>query len=110
MKPGVWWSVASSARRPAVIITVTFPETGLKVTPWHPIRMNNSWCFPGMHAEAREEPCEAVYSFLLEAEDHVSMIINDVECITLAHGIKDDPVAFHPYFGSSLPEMLTRST
>ena len=28
------------------------------------------------------------------------MIINGIECITLAHGIEGDPVASHPYFGS----------
>merc|ERR1711998_34905 len=71
---------------------VTIPEAGLKVTPWHPIRINNSWCFPSDRADAKEEPCEAVYSFLLESEEHVSMNINGIECITLAHGIEGDPV------------------
>ena len=39
-------------------------------------------------------------SFLLEEETHCSMVINGEECITLAHGIENDPVASHTYYGS----------
>jgi len=28
------------------------------------------------------------------------MLVNGIECITLGHGIKNDPVASHSYFGS----------
>jgi hypothetical protein len=79
---------------------VTLPESGLKVTEWHPIRRNGTWCFPACLKDAKEEDCIAVYSFLLEEETHCSMVINGEECITLAHGIENDPVASHTYYGS----------
>ena len=28
------------------------------------------------------------------------MLINDIECITLAHGITEDEVATHPFYGT----------
>lgn len=79
---------------------VTLSGSGLKVTEWHPIRQQGTWCFPVNLKDARDEECDAVYSFLLEEETHCSMIINGEECITLAHGIEKDPVASHEYFGS----------
>jgi len=37
-----------------------------------------------------------VYNFILE-HSHV-LIVNDMQCVTLGHGIKD---AFHPFYGTS---------
>lgn len=79
---------------------VTLPKSGLKVTEWHPVRRGGSWCFPASLGKACEERCDAVYSFLLEEETHCSMMINGEEVITLAHGIENDPVASHAYYGS----------
>ena len=70
----------------------------LLVTPWHPINING-WTFPIANGIPSLYDYEAVYSFLLE-EGHVSMIIENVECITFAHGIENDPVASHPFFGT----------
>lgn len=71
----------------------------LIVTPWHPIFHNGKWCFPAQLKERDVHDCEAVYSFLLE--DNVeSMLIENVLCITLAHGIKNDSVAEHPFYGT----------
>jgi hypothetical protein len=70
----------------------------LIVTPWHPIKRNR-WLFPIQLFKSETLPCEAVYSFLLE-ENVVSMIIEEEECITLAHGIQDDVVAEHPFYGT----------
>jgi len=70
----------------------------LIVTPWHPIRRNR-WVFPIQLAKSETLPCEAVYSFLLE-ENAVSMVIEGEECITLAHGIQDDIVAKHAFYGT----------
>lgn len=82
---------------------------GLKVTPYHPVRQDGKWHFPCDLGIPEILPCHAVYSFVLD-NNHV-MIINGVECITLAHGFKDDPVVEHPYFGTDavledLREML----
>jgi hypothetical protein len=75
-------------------------DNGLKSTPYHPIRLNGSWVFPkDVKPITKDASCHAVYSFVLENRES-SMIINDVECITLAHGITGDPVASHPYFST----------
>eukprot|EP00211_Chloroparvula_japonica_P003707 CAMPEP_0119125336 /NCGR_PEP_ID=MMETSP1310-20130426/4648_1 /TAXON_ID=464262 /ORGANISM="Genus nov. species nov., Strain RCC2339" /LENGTH=774 /DNA_ID=CAMNT_0007115395 /DNA_START=27 /DNA_END=2351 /DNA_ORIENTATION=- len=72
----------------------------LLVTEFHPIRIEGTWHFPVDLAPARERECEAVYSFVLE-DQHV-MVIEDVECVGLGHGIPAsvDPVVAHPYLGT----------
>jgi len=72
-------------------------QGGLLVTPWHPVRIGNVWKFPANIGVPKERDCPAVYNFVLES-GHV-MIINDTECVTLGHGLKDSVVA-HDYFGS----------
>ena len=74
-------------------------EDGLLVTKWHPVRINGEWKFPTNLALAEVRVCSAVYSFLLETDDEHVMIINNIECIALAHNI-DEPVANHSYFGT----------
>ena len=85
---------------------------GLKLTPWHPIKLQDKWTFPCdvNAAEVKEQPCDAVYSFLVEypvttiekkQNRYASeMIISGIRCLTLAHGIKGDLVASHPFFGT----------
>lgn len=75
-------------------------EDGLLITKWHPVRINGEWKFPGNICRASERTCPAVYSFLLETDDEHVIIINNIECITLAHNI-DVPVAKHKYFGTN---------
>eukprot|EP01114_Cavostelium_apophysatum_P023812 TRINITY_DN908_c0_g1_i1.p1 TRINITY_DN908_c0_g1~~TRINITY_DN908_c0_g1_i1.p1 ORF type:complete len:832 (+),score=277.31 TRINITY_DN908_c0_g1_i1:122-2497(+) len=72
---------------------------GLLVTPYHPVRIQGKWTFPCDLAAPSERNCAAIYSFLLK-EHHV-MIINGVECVSLAHGIEGDAVVSHPYFGTN---------
>ena len=74
-------------------------KDGLEITPYHPIRMENKWYFPCDLQTPVNTKCDAVYSFVLDC--HHSMIINDIECVTLGHDFKEDVVA-HPYFGSQL--------
>jgi hypothetical protein len=94
-------------------------ENGLLVTPWHPLNIDGRWTFPADHGETVLYPTEAVYSFLLGPEmildletnrileystDHMgrgqSMLINNMVCITLGHGIENDPVATHSFYGT----------
>lgn len=75
---------------------------GLVVTCWHPVKDTNEWKFPGqlagaIHSKAMD--CSAVYSFVLE-DCQESMTINGVECVCLGHGILQDPVASHAFFGT----------
>jgi len=70
----------------------------LKITPWHPIRVNGQFCFPHTLTNVYEKQCPAVYSFLLDCGH--TMLINGIECVTLAHGFQDSVVQ-HEYFGTS---------
>jgi Mg-chelatase subunit ChlD len=71
----------------------------LMATPWHPVMYEGRWTFPNDIGTAEEYPCDAVFSFLLEP-GFQDMYIEDVPCITLAHGIEQDPVATHEFYGS----------
>jgi len=73
-------------------------EGGLKVTPYHPVRVNGKWNFPCTLSTPKETLCPAVYSFVL-VENHV-VVINGIECVTLGHGFTGDAVIAHPYFGT----------
>lgn len=83
---------------------VCFKDSGLLVTPWHPISIDNHWVFPIDIASCASYECDFVYSLLVLHDDGInyasSVVINDIECITLAHGIQNDIVASHPFFGS----------
>lgn len=71
---------------------------GLRVTPWHPVKDGGRWVFPAKLGQIQSQLCNAVYSFVLEGGH--SMSIGGVECITLGHGIQNDPVASHQFFGT----------
>lgn len=78
---------------------VTMVEIGgVKLTPWHPIRVNGAWKFPCEIGHGKEECCDMVYNLVLDKE-HI-VLINDQEVVTLGHGFKDDAVVQHEYFGS----------
>jgi len=83
----------------------TAGETGLIVTPWHPVRVGGKWEFPANVATPVRRRCDAVYSFVLEGRHGVaegnapSMVIEGVDCVTLGHGLDGDVVS-HAYFGS----------
>ena len=80
---------------------------GLLVTPWHPVRIDGKWQFPANIVAPQQRDCEAVYSFVLDAEH--CMIIDGVECVTLGHNLTGDVVG-HPYFGSqSVVEDLSKA-
>lgn len=88
-----------------VVKTLVAPETelcelpsGLLLTPWHPIRVNNEWVFPSSVAAITTRKCEAIYSFIVDS--HHSMFIEGVEAVCLGHNFKDNDVIRHPYFGS----------
>jgi len=78
----------------------------LKVTPWHPIRIEGKWVFPANVVEVQLEECDAVYSALLEADAEVDAHAFEVEgvtAVTLGHGLvasNGADVRAHPFFGS----------
>lgn len=69
----------------------------LTVTPWHPIKYNDSWCFPNELSSANVLQCEAVYSFALN-KYHI-MNIENFDVICLAHGLTDG-ILQHPFWGT----------
>ena len=73
-------------------------EGGLRITPWHPVKINNIFVFPISMGYANIMDCEAVYNFVLE-DQHI-MNINGIECVTLGHGLEDNDVVKHEYFGT----------
>ena len=70
---------------------------GLKITPWHPVKIDEMFYFPESLGEIKEYDCDFIYSFVLEKE-HL-MIINDTKCITLGHGFQQN-IAKHDFFGT----------
>jgi len=72
---------------------------GMKVTPWHPVRINNKWDFPANIGTLIPVNCDYVYNFVLN-EHHV-MHIGRTDIITLGHGISNDPILKHPFFGTN---------
>jgi len=77
-------------------------DSGVLVTPWHPVRFNGTdkWSFPADLAPIKMFSCDRVYNFVLE-NGATAIPIGPFEAISLGHGIEDDPVAKHEYFGSS---------
>jgi Mg-chelatase subunit ChlD len=90
--------VVCVVKTPCQIATLVKYGT-LMATPWHPVMHEGRWTFPNELGEAAEYPCAAVYSFLLEP-GFQDMYIENVPCITLAHGIENDAVATHEFFGT----------
>ena len=76
---------------------VQLEGSGLRLTPWHPVRVDGRWQFPCALACARRVPCDAVYDFVL-SEGHV-MEIDGVQCVTLGHGFQGAVIG-HAYFGT----------
>ncbi|CAF2952351.1 unnamed protein product [Rotaria sp. Silwood2] len=73
-------------------------ENDLIITAWHPIRLHGQWTMPcSLVSSPHEISCDAVYNFVLNGGHTV--LVNDVECVTLGHGFKEDVVR-HAYYGS----------
>jgi Mg-chelatase subunit ChlD len=75
--------------------------SGLCITEYHPIRVNNTWQFPVSVAggiRSVEDGHEFVYTFLLD-HSHVVMI-EGIEVAALGHGFTDNEVIAHSYLGS----------
>ena len=82
---------------------------GLQVTQWHPIKVKGVWSFPLYLGETKEMLNVDIFSFLLEPGYEDMLMGDSVPCITLAHGIENDPVATHPFYGTNkvVEEMKT---
>lgn len=74
-------------------------------TDWHPIQNEDEeWTFPALLTPDSIESVDEVFSVLIE-KDHngcrgQSIPIGEYNVITLAHGIDDDSVASHDFYGT----------
>ena len=80
-------------------LSLTPASPALLITPYHPVRIGGVWRFPCELTLAQRRACTAVYSFVLR-DEHV-MVVEGVECVTLAHGFEDNDVVRHAYFGTT---------
>jgi len=74
-------------------------ESGLVITPWHPVLYKNQWRFPCHIGELWNTSFTShdVFNFVLE-KGHI-MTVNGIDCVTLGHGFTEDVVK-HQYFGT----------
>ena len=69
------------------------------ITPYHPILINNQWTFPHQAGTVTQMKCDAIYSFVVSGD--YQMTVSSMNVVTLGHGIEDDPVLKHPFFGTN---------
>jgi hypothetical protein len=60
----------------------------MRVTPWHPVQLQNKWTFPCQVKAPELQPLDATWNFVLDKSHQ--MVIGGVVCATLGHGIVDD--------------------
>ena len=100
--------IIDSDGNPAIIeCVVTFPcnnsaclsefSDGLKITPYHPIKINGTWRFPIDVVGAENADCTKLYNFVLNTRK--SIIVNNIVCCTLGHNLQG-PVIGHDFFGT----------
>lgn len=75
--------------------------TGLKVTPFHPIRQNSqsNWFFPINQYKSEVIPCESIVTLVVE--DYHIVLIDGYQCIMLGHGFTQG-ILKHPYLGTQM--------
>jgi hypothetical protein len=70
------------------------------VTPWHPVFIGGDWTFPCTVRSPSLVYMDSVFNVVLSS-GHV-LVINDLEFITLGHGIVSHPVLAHSFFGTQV--------
>lgn len=81
-------------------IEMMIHPNGLIITGYHPIKINNKWMFP-IDINLFENKLMFIdYVYSIGLEDYCSFIVNEFEVIGLNHGIVNDSIASHTYFGT----------
>jgi len=79
----------------------------LRVTPYHPIKVTpqSDWSFPIQATTNRPHVTStaySVYNLVLErGQRHHAVLMDGIESITLGHGITNNAVLQHDYFGTN---------
>lgn len=84
---------------------IRLPGSGLLITPYHPVYVDNRWQFPIDCGEWIAVDCADVFSFVVESgtvagKMATSALINNVPTAMLAHGVMGTPVLSHSFFGT----------
>ena len=72
-------------------------DTGLKITPYHPIKLNGYWTYPCKVVEPIPTRTPVVISVVLD-KYHI-LRVDDIETVTLGHDLTE-PIVSHSFFGS----------
>merc|ERR1711976_621353 len=79
---------------------ILFKNSGLKITPFHPVKVGDKWAFPSDLVDyvtvVRVTTNEYVYNVLTTG---AAMTVNGIVACTLGHGLTEK-VVNHAYFGS----------
>jgi uncharacterized protein YegL len=78
------------------MVSIETKSNCLEITPWHPVRMNNTWAFPAYLDEVYKF-MGTVYNLILD-NGH-TVFIEGIECVTLGHNFEGEVIG-HNYFGS----------
>ena len=71
---------------------------GMKITAWHPVRVDKEWEFPAnLCSSPLSMNLDYVYNFVLK--DNHFLTVNSVDVITLGHNFSEGCLK-HPFFGS----------
>jgi len=82
---------------------------GCLLTPGHPIMKEDEWVHPKGYNEVVHTP-GYIYNIVLDPANPYkdSVWVGGVRCLAWGHGIQDDPVATHDFFGEEIVEVLGR--
>lgn len=72
---------------------------GMKIILYYPMRHNGKWEHPINVGKLELTVCDYVYNLVLD--NYHMVTINDIDVITLGHGIKDGSIVEHPLFGTN---------
>lgn len=72
-------------------------DTGLMITPGHPIKMKGQWVYPRDVAERKTVNIDAFYNIVVN-QGHIATV-NGIELILLGHNYTEG-ILKHPYLGS----------
>lgn len=76
-------------------------SNGLLITEYHPVKTNGLWIFPINDDSFVSELVKIEYVYSFGIENSPSLYVNNTEIIGLNHGIENDEVVTHPYFGTN---------
>merc|ERR1712164_54747 len=88
--------------RTRVLEPTLYSVGDVRATAWHPCMApgGDRWSFPAEISTGVDSDVAYVYSFLFEGEATGYLSVGGTAVIGLGHGITNDSVASHPFFGT----------